>query len=103
MIVDHRTYDVSPGRLADYVALYRASGWAVQKRHLGTCLGWHVSTDIGVLNQIVHLWAFETLQDRADRRAALAADPDWQNFRIQATPMLLSMRNAILTPVAMPQ
>lgn len=103
MIVDHRTYDVIPGKLNAYVELYKTQGWPLQKKYLGNCLGWYISMDIGSLNQIVHMWGYESLQDRAERRAKLAADPGWGAFLAQAMPMLQKMENKILTPVAMPE
>lgn len=103
MIVDHRTYDVIPGKLPAYVELYKAKAWPLQKKYLQNCLGWHISMDIGTLNQIVHMWGYESLQDRAERRAKLAADPGWQEFLKEAMPMLQRMENKILSPVAMPE
>ena len=35
---------------------------------LGPPLGWYISMDIGELNQVVHLWGYESLADRASRR-----------------------------------
>lgn len=102
MIVDHRTYDVIPGKLPSYVELYKAKGWPLQKKYLQNCLGWYISMDIGTLSQIVHMWGYESLQDRVERRARLAADPAWQDFLKEAMPMLQRMENKILSPVAMP-
>ncbi len=98
MIVDHRTYTLRPGTIKDYVELYRKKGLPVQSRHLGQPLGWYVSMDIGPLNQIVHLWAYEDLADRARRRAALQADPAWQAFIAEAAKMIVQMENKILHP-----
>lgn len=98
MIVDHRTYTLRAGTLPAYVKLYESQGYPVQTRHLGEPLGWYTSMDIGALNQIVHLWAYEDLADRAKRRAAMQADPEWQAFLQQATPMIMTMENKILSP-----
>ena len=35
MIVDHRTYELQPGRLRDFLALYEKEGLPVQMKHLG--------------------------------------------------------------------
>ncbi len=98
MIVDHRTYTLRPGTIKDYLALYEEKGFPVQTRHLGEPLGWYVSMDIGPLNQIVHLWAYEDLADRARRRAALQADPEWQAFIAEGAKMIVHMENKILHP-----
>lgn len=97
MIVDHRTYTLHPGKLKGFLELYETKGYPVQVRHLGEPVGWYTSHDIGPLNQIVHLWGYDDLQDRAARRAKLAADPGWQAYLAEAQPMFLSMENKILT------
>ena len=53
-----------------------AKGLAVQKRILGHLVGYY-SVEVGPLNQVVHLWAYDSLDERAKRRAALWADPEW--------------------------
>ena len=54
--------------------------------------------DIGQLNQIVHMWRFSDLNDRATRRAAMAADPGWPAYAEQASPLIQHMENKILSP-----
>lgn len=97
MIVDHRTYTLLPGKLKPFLEIYERTGYAIQTRHLGRPLGWYVSHDIGPLNQIVHLWGYGDLQDRATRRAAMAADPAWQEYLLTAQPMFMAMENKILS------
>ncbi len=98
MIVDHRTYTLHPGKMKEYLERYEREGFPIQSRHLGRPLGWYTSMDIGELNQIVHLWAYEGLEDRARRRAAMAADPEWQAFLAKQTPLIQRMENKILSP-----
>jgi hypothetical protein len=98
MIVDHRTYKIRLGKLADYLKLYEAEGLPLQLKHLGHCVGWYVSNDIGPLSQVVHMWAYKDLADREARRNALAAEPGWKQFLDKALPMLDSMENKILRP-----
>jgi len=96
MIVDHRTYTVHPGKLNDYLKIYQELGLPLQQKHLGKLVGWYTSMDIGPLNQVVHLWAYDDLADRAARRAALAKEPGWGEFLKQGMPLLQSMENKIL-------
>lgn len=96
MIVDHRTYSVKPGKLNDYLKLYEAEAWPLQLKYLGHCVGWYVSNDIGPLNQVVHMWAYESLADREARRGRLAADPAWPRFLDKATALIDRMENKIL-------
>ncbi len=98
MIVDHRTYTTYPGKLAPFLKVYEEKGLPLQLKYLQNMVGWYQSMDIGPLNQVVHMWAYEDLADRAARRAKLNADPDWQVYLQEATPFLMSMENKILNP-----
>ncbi|MCW5624626.1 MAG: NIPSNAP family protein [Burkholderiales bacterium] len=100
MIVDHRTYWVKPGKLAEYLKLYAAEGYPLQLKILGNNIGWYTSHDIGPLNQVVHMWAYDSLADREARRNKLAAEPAWQQFLEKAMPLLDRMENKILRPTA---
>jgi hypothetical protein len=79
MIVEQRTYTLPHGTMATYLKRYETYALPAQKRHLGRLLGFYV-TEIGTLNQVVHLWAYDSLADREARREKLAADPDWISF-----------------------
>lgn len=80
MIVEHRTYTLPHGTMDDYLQRYRTHGLPAQMRHLGGLVGFYVS-EIGPLNQVVHIWAYASLADRERRRERLDADPEWQAFR----------------------
>ena len=97
MIVDHRTYTIHPGKTPTFTKIYQELGYPLQQRHLGDCIGWYVSMDIGELNQIVHLWRYKDLSDRAERRTKLAADENWMHYLTQATPLIQTMKNKILS------
>ena len=97
MIVDHRTYTIAPGNMPKYLELYKKRGLPLQLKHLGHCVGWYVSMDIGALNQVVHLWAYSDLNDRAERRANLMKEQAWLDFLADAMPLLQSMENKILS------
>ena len=56
------------------------------------------NNDIGPLNQIVHMWAYKDLNDRAQRRNKLAEDPAWQAYLAKATDYVATMENKILSP-----
>ena len=98
MIVDHRTYNVHPGKLNDFLKVYEAKGLPLQRKYLGEPVGWYFSMDIGDLNQVVHMWSYESLADRAERRGNLQADPAWGEYLKEAMPLLQNMQNKILAP-----
>lgn len=99
MIVDHRTYDFFPGKMQLWLDAYRDIGLAVQKKHLGQFL-FMGTTEVGQINQVVFMWAYETLATRASRRAAMDQDPAWAEFRKVTGPFgaLKQQTNMILKP-----
>ena len=70
---------VSSAENADMDRALRRNGLPVQLRHLGNLLGF-LQTEIGTLNQVIHLWGFDDLDDRQRRRAEMAKDPAWHEF-----------------------
>jgi len=100
MIIDHRTYTVQTGLLRDFLSLYAAEGLAVQTEHLGSPVGYY-TTEVGELNQVVHLWAYVDMADRERRRAALEADPRWLAYRRKAAAagQVLNQHNTLLKQV----
>jgi hypothetical protein len=46
------------------------------------------------------MWGFESLDDRAARRARMAQDPEWQRYLQKVVPLLVTQENRLLTPTA---
>ena len=99
MLYDHRTYTCKPGTIRKHLDLYVQLGYAAQTRHLGQPV-FYAITDVGDVNQYVHVWAYEDAADRARKRAAMQADPAWQEYlRVSGEAgWLLSQENKILLP-----
>lgn len=97
-LVEERTYVLHTGAsLRDYLEAYESIGLPVQKPILGGFLGYFV-TELGVQNQLVHLWSYPDLEDRRRRRALLAAEPEWQRCLAIIRPMIMTMENRIMYP-----
>ncbi len=99
MLYEMRTYRLKTGATPAYVRLVEEEGIAIQKSHLGQLVGYFTS-EIGPLNEIVHIWAYASLDDRAARRARLAADPAWQAFGPKIQALIEVMENKILLPTS---
>jgi hypothetical protein len=97
MIYEHRSYRLKNGSVPEYLRVVEAEGIAIQKRHLGQLVG-YFATEIGPLNEIIHIWGFADLEDRARRRAALLADPEWQAFLPKIRDLIEEGVNRILKP-----
>ncbi|PUE33539.1 NIPSNAP family protein [Limnohabitans sp. Jir72] len=80
MIVEHRTYTIKALRTGDFLKLYERAALPLQLKYLGHLIGFYVS-EIGPLNEVVHLWGFASLAERERRRALMEADPGWAVYR----------------------
>jgi len=87
MYVEERTYTLKPGTVPEYLKHYQNEGMAVQLKHLPHMVGYYV-TEVGTLNMIVHMWAYESLDQRERCRAAMSADPDWQAYVAKIRPLM---------------
>jgi hypothetical protein len=99
MIYEERTYTLKPGATAAYFKTYEAEALAVQKAILGSLIG-YFQTEFGTLNQVVHIWAYDSLEERARRRAKLWQDPTWLGYVPKVLPLVLKMENRLLIPAA---
>jgi hypothetical protein len=99
MIIELRTYTLHPGKSSDFLRIYVAEGLEVQTRVLGNLLG-YFTTEAGILNQFVHLWGYDSFDDRLRRRASLLSDPSWQHYLELVMPLIQRQESTILRPTA---
>jgi len=97
MFLDERIYTVHMGKVPLFLKQYQEEALEVQQRILGRMVGYYY-TEFGPLNQIVHMWAYESLEDRLRRRAALAASPEWQAYARKMQPLVAHVENKLLMP-----
>jgi hypothetical protein len=75
MIYEVRTYTLKPGTVADFEARF-AKRHPYREKYSKLGAFWH--TEFGPLNQVVHVWPYENLEQRGIARAAANEDPDLQ-------------------------
>ena len=99
MLVDHRTYRVKPGTLQAQLELYEKHGFGPQKRHLGEPHA-YMFAESGAMNSLVHQWVYKDAADRETRRAAMAADPDWQVYvkKLSESSLLMDQQTSLMVP-----
>ena len=97
MIVEERIYTFRIGGTAEFLRLYEAEGLELQRRFLGRMVG-YFTTEFGTLHQIVHMWAYRDLAERAERRARLAQEPDWRAFQEKTASLIVKQENRLLLP-----
>lgn len=79
MIFDLRIYTLRPGMLGPWLKMYEQYGHATQVKHCGEPV-LYTTTEVGPLNQVVHVWKYASQADRERRRDALMADPAFQDY-----------------------
>lgn len=96
MIHELRTYTLVPGGTREYLRIYNEMGREVQTRLLGNLVAL-LAPESGDLNQLIYLWAFDSYEERARRRAQLAADPAFTEFRKTVRHLLVSQDSRLLS------
>ena len=67
----------------------------IRQRHGVKLAGWFYS-DLGDLNQVVHIWAFDNVKHMEEAKAAVADDPEWGGAYIPRVRGVLSAQNTYL-------
>jgi hypothetical protein len=104
MIYELRTYTVKPGTIGDMVKAASTVSREIRGDDYGKLEGYW-STEIGPLNQVMHLWSYSDLNERERLRAELARNPRWTG---EYTPLIypllvrqeVRLLKAIKAPVA---
>ena len=76
MIYELRTYTVKPGTLGDMIKAASTVSRDIRKDDYGKLEGYW-STEIGPLNQVLHMWSYNSFDERTRMRAELAKNPRW--------------------------
>jgi len=97
MIVEQRTYTLYPGKTSEYLKLYEEEGFSIQEPILGHLIG-YFSSEVGPLNTVVHMWAYESFEERDRRRQHLISDERWKTFVKKLRPLIRKQENMILRP-----
>ena len=98
MIYEMRTYQVLPGKAAEFLKMYQEQGLGIITRY-ATLIGcW--TKESGVLNSVVFVWAYEDLGHRGSQRAKLSKDEEWGAFVPSMLPYLVHQESVFLSPAA---
>lgn len=99
MLVDMRTYTIHPGRMQEFLAAYEKEALPLQMEHLGNLIGYFV-TEVGPLNQVIHLWGYQDAADRERRRGNLLADQRFLQLGDRMYHLVQAQENKLLRPTA---
>ncbi len=92
MIYEMRTYDLKPHSLPEVEKRF-GEAYEKRKKYSELAAFWH--TEIGPLNQIIHVWPYKDLEERARIRAAAVKDGAWPP---KTSEFMMSQRSDIMIP-----
>ncbi len=104
MLYELRTYTVKPGGLGDMVKAASTVSTEIRGNDYGKLEGYW-ATEIGPLNQVLHLWSYSDYAERARVRGELAKNSRWVGEYIPLIRPLIvrqdiRLLNALRAPVA---
>ena len=94
MLYELRTYNLKPNVVPEAEKRF-AEGIPTRTQYSRLVGFWH--TEIGPLNQLVHLWAYDTLQQRWEARNAALKDPSGK-WPPKVYDLIETMESDILAP-----
>jgi hypothetical protein len=97
MVYELRTYQLKVGALPKYLEIAKTRLLPILAEYGLKPVGfWY--TEIGTLNELVHLWAYTDLNDRGQRWAQWVKDPRRAEILGELSQLILTQSNKILTP-----
>lgn len=97
MIIEMRTYLLKPAKLKKFLDIYNKEIRETHVSILGNQIGFFY-TEFGDLNKVIHLYGYESYEDRDRRRAILAKNKDFLNYLTKVEDIIVNMKNEILLP-----
>lgn len=96
MIYDLRIYDLKPGSVPQYMAAVREWALPIRSDYGVKLVGWYY-TEVGPLNQVVHIWGFRDWQHMQETKEQFRQDPRWRKeYLPRVEGLIVSQRNQIM-------
>ncbi len=99
MIHELRQYTLKPGKLAEYLEYARTIGRPARGNDYGVNHGYW-TTEFGPLNQVWHIWSYDSLDERTRLRGELAKNKTWTTeYTPRIMPLLERQDVRFINPV----
>lgn len=96
MIYEMRTYQIKVGQTQKYMKQFEEKGLPVVSRYCTLVGYWLIES--GLLNRVVHIWAFDSVEHRREAREKWWADPEWTEGYIPlALPFVESQESVLMS------
>jgi hypothetical protein len=100
-IVDLRTYTIRLRKMAQFLDVFDRLAMPVQLKYLGRPLGMFTSA-VGPLNQVVHLWGFDSMGEFDAAHMARDKDPDWPAYLAASEDLITAQETRLIRRVSLP-
>ena len=96
MIYDFRMYTLQPGATPDYMAAVKELALPIRQKYGIKLAGWYYS-DIGELNQVVHIWGYRDHAHLREAKGQVYANPDWSGRYVpRITPLIVTQKTYLM-------
>ena len=97
VVYEKRTYAATVGQMTEVIRLYSTLGWpALQAGGFDNNLVGYFISDTGELHQLVHLWRFDSDEDRRAFWKRLFENAEFMAFAKQLRPLIKTQENQLL-------
>jgi hypothetical protein len=97
--VDERTYTITYAQVPQCVALTKKLAKPIIDRAGWQLIGYFASVT-GTINQVVHLWYWDSHAQREALQAKAVSDPDWAVYQAANGQRMLKQENRYLVPTS---
>lgn len=97
-LVDHRIYNIAPRKMSAFLDVFDRMAMPILLECLGRPLGMYTS-QVGTLNQFVHLWAYDDFADYGERCRARDNHPEFPAYLAASESYIVSQDTRLLMEV----
>lgn len=97
-LVDHRIYTIRLRRMDEFIEVFQRLAMPILRETLGHPLGFWVS-QVGPLNQFVHLWAYDDLADYERRCRARDSHPGFAEYLAASEHLIVAQETRLIRAV----
>lgn len=99
-LVDHRVYTIRLRRMGEFLEVFDRLAMPILMQTLGHPLGFWTS-QVGPLNQFVHLWGYDSLADYERRCHARDTHPDFPQYLAASEHLISAQETRLLRRTAL--
>lgn len=100
-LVDHRVYTIRLRKMNEFIEVFDRLAMPLLLQTLGHPIGMYLS-QVGPLNQFVHLWAYRDLADYEQRCKARDTHPDFPAYLSASEQLITAQETRLIRAVDLP-